>query len=268
MVGPLTEHIRRWDQAAVDRAPLIPWLELVYEPVTAWMIEAAHLRPGSRVLEVGAGSSAPSMRAAELIGPGGHVVASDISASALALPAAEGSHATISLVRCSMDRLPFEGATFDVAFSRWAIGRCGNPAPSICEVRRVLLPGGILLVADWSHDENAWAMLPNAVLRNLLVETESAPTTIDIAMLLEQCGFVIAERRRITVRFEFDGVDDLLSTLLVLSARFREHCRTSGKPTEDLLTAVDCASRKHIDDEGRRTIVADVVGIKAYSQVS
>ena len=60
---------RRWN-SALDR-----W----YGGVTRQMLDLARIRAGQRVLDVAAGAGEPAVSAAERVGPGGYVLATDIS---------------------------------------------------------------------------------------------------------------------------------------------------------------------------------------------
>jgi ubiquinone/menaquinone biosynthesis C-methylase UbiE len=56
-----------------------------FAPVVDAVMTRAGLTPGERVLDLGTGTGAVAERAAEIVGPGGHVVGVDISPQMLAL---------------------------------------------------------------------------------------------------------------------------------------------------------------------------------------
>src|ERR1700733_6882336 len=64
-------------------------------PVATWMIEAAGLQPGQRVLELAAGPGEVGFRAAALIEPGGTLICSDQSEAMVAV--ARGRAASLGL---------------------------------------------------------------------------------------------------------------------------------------------------------------------------
>ena len=60
---------RRWN----------PVLDRWYGEVTRQMLDLARIQPDQRILDVAAGAGEPAVSAAERVGPGGYVLATDIS---------------------------------------------------------------------------------------------------------------------------------------------------------------------------------------------
>ena len=60
---------RRWN----------PTLDRWYGEVTRQMLDLARIQPGQRILDIAAGAGEPAVSAAERVGPGGYVLATDIS---------------------------------------------------------------------------------------------------------------------------------------------------------------------------------------------
>lgn len=102
---------------------------------------------GARVLEVGCGS-APCSR--WLAGRGARVVGLDVSAGMLrhARAAAAATGTAVPLVQAGAERLPFAGMSFDIACSAFgAVPFVADSAAVMCEVARVLRPGGLWVFA-------------------------------------------------------------------------------------------------------------------------
>ena len=70
---------RRWDGAADALRIWWPAFEAFMAPVTDVMITQAHLHTGARVLDVATGFGEPAFTLAAVVGPSGHVVATDLS---------------------------------------------------------------------------------------------------------------------------------------------------------------------------------------------
>ena len=60
-------------------------IDRLFAPVVDAVMTRAALSAGERVLDLGTGTGAVAERAAEVVGPGGHVVGVDISLQMLAL---------------------------------------------------------------------------------------------------------------------------------------------------------------------------------------
>lgn len=127
-------------------------------------VEICGLRPGQRVLDVAGGTGDLSRKLASRVMPGGQVVLSDINESmlvrgrdrlldgGLALPA----------VRCDAEKLPFATDTFDCVTIGFGLRNVTHKEAAIAEMRRVLRPGGRLVVLEFSRVHGALRPLYDA----------------------------------------------------------------------------------------------------------
>jgi SAM-dependent methyltransferase len=119
------------------------------------------VRTGTHVLEVGAGSGRDS---AALARAGARVFLLDASAGALELAAlTDGEFRGRSLVLGDALGSPFPDATFDVVFHQGLLEHFPDPLPLLLENRRILKPGGILLV-DVPQTFHPWTVLKKALI--------------------------------------------------------------------------------------------------------
>jgi ubiquinone/menaquinone biosynthesis C-methylase UbiE len=99
---------------------------------------------GMSVLEVGAGTGRDGIELAAL---GAEVVSLDYSMPSLEMIGAQVGHGERVTLCCGdAFSLPFEEDTFDIVFHQGLLEHFRNPDDLIAENRRVLKPGGILLV--------------------------------------------------------------------------------------------------------------------------
>jgi SAM-dependent methyltransferase len=120
-----------------------------------------YVRTGTHVLEVGAGSGRDS---AALARAGARVFLLDASAGALELAAlTDGEFRGRSLVMGDALRSPFPDATFDVVFHQGLLEHFPDPLPLLRENRRLLKPGGILLV-DVPQTLHPWTVLKKTLI--------------------------------------------------------------------------------------------------------
>lgn len=128
---------------------------------TESLLLAADLRPGARLLDLGCGTGASSWLASARL-PGVSVTGLDTSEAAIARararervraattdPAADQPHAPSPpvFVRGSAVELPFEDASFDAVLAECVLSTLDKDR-ALTEIRRVLAPGGSLLVSD------------------------------------------------------------------------------------------------------------------------
>ena len=111
------------------------------------------LRPGQRVLDVGCGPGSITKGLAERVAPGGEAVGVDLDTAFVA--AARDAWSAVPGLRfeeADAAALPFDDASFDVAFLHAVLQHVESPAAVLAEVRRVVRPGGVVGVADADLD--------------------------------------------------------------------------------------------------------------------
>lgn len=132
------EHLRIEDLAAMDQ------FHALGLPATLMLAELAELKPGERVLDLGAGIGGPARVLAERFGA--HVSAVEpierFRRLAAQLNAATGLTDKIDLVDAHGDALPFDDGSFDLVWTQAVLPNVADLAPLAAEVHRVLAPGG------------------------------------------------------------------------------------------------------------------------------
>jgi ubiquinone/menaquinone biosynthesis C-methylase UbiE len=122
--------------------------------VDAWM-DALGLKPGDRVLEVGAGPGYVSMVLADRVGPEGLVYAVDTSAEALAhLERLQKERAVSQIQRILADAAALTPAGLSVhsALITMVLHHAKDPVGILRSVARLLPPGGLAVVAEFDPE--------------------------------------------------------------------------------------------------------------------
>ncbi len=151
---------RMWDTVAGGWGEHAAFVEQRGAEVTRALLELAQPRPGERVLELACGAGGVGIAAADLVGPTGEVVLSDV-APAMAAIAGERVRA-LGLTNVSTRRLDLEAIdepdrSFDVVFCREGLMLVPDPVQAAREIARVLRPGGRVAVAVWGpRERNPW----------------------------------------------------------------------------------------------------------------
>jgi SAM-dependent methyltransferase len=137
-------------------------------PVTNWMLDAAELAAGQRVLDLAGGPGELGIAAAPRVLPGGSVVCSDQSEKMVELARAQGEALGLTNVEYRVidaEWIDMELASVDVVLCRWGYMLMVDPAAAMRETRRVLRSEGRLVLAVWDDRKaNPWSLIPNAVL--------------------------------------------------------------------------------------------------------
>lgn len=112
---------------------------------------AGAIRAGDRVLDIGAGAGVDALIARRLAGPGGRVIALDLTAAMtrkLRDAADDRGIDQFDVVQASAERLPFSDASLDAITSNGALNLVPDKRRAVAEMFRVLRPGGRLQLAD------------------------------------------------------------------------------------------------------------------------
>ena len=112
------------------------------------LVQRAALRTGERVLDVACGTGIVARLAAKRVGGQGVVVGLDLNTAMLAVARAlPQSGATITWTEASVLAMPFPDATFTVVLCQLGLQFFPDRPQALREMRRVLVPGGRLLLS-------------------------------------------------------------------------------------------------------------------------
>jgi len=138
---------------------------------------------GMRIADVGAGTGFFALPAAELVGPGGHVYAADLSSEMLEDlqgKMEERRVSNVTPVRSTEDRIPLDDGSVDFAFLACVLHELDGPG-TLLECRRILKPHGRLGVVDWKKVEMEYGppkehRLDEDQARSILADSGFEPT--------------------------------------------------------------------------------------------
>jgi demethylmenaquinone methyltransferase/2-methoxy-6-polyprenyl-1,4-benzoquinol methylase len=124
-------------------------------------IAASGVRPGARVLDVAGGTADLARLFAARVGPTGSVVLTDINGAMLAAGRDRllNEGRLMPAVQCNAEALPFQSASFDCVSIAFGLRNVTRKEMALAEMRRVLRPGGVALVLEFSR---VWAPLKPA----------------------------------------------------------------------------------------------------------
>jgi ubiquinone/menaquinone biosynthesis C-methylase UbiE len=159
----------QWNKDGAAWRYWTPFLERWYGDVTRQMLDLARIEPDQHVLDIAAGAGEPAVSAAERVGPGGHVLATDISEGIIELArqvAGERGLKQVETRAMDGEKLDLPDGTFDAVLCRLGLMYVPHPAGALREWRRALKPGGHVAVAVFSSpDRNAWGAVPASIIR-------------------------------------------------------------------------------------------------------
>lgn len=109
------------------------------------------IRPGERVVDVGAGAGIDSLIAAKMVGPDGRVIGVDMTPAMLERArraASEGGFENVEFREGLMEELPVEDGWADVVISNGVLNLAPDKPRALGEMNRALRPGGRLQIGD------------------------------------------------------------------------------------------------------------------------
>ncbi len=159
----------QWDAAAEAWHRWGPTLARWLGPATETMLEMARVAPGDSVLDIAAGAGEQTIRAARRVGPGGRVLATDISESILAFAreaARLAGHDNIEARVMDGENLDVADGSFDVVISRVGLIYFPDQHRALTGMRRALKRGGRIAAITYSTAEkNRFFSIPVSIIR-------------------------------------------------------------------------------------------------------
>ena len=174
----------------------------------AFAISVARPRPGERILDVAAGSGDLAKALGRRVQPGGEVWLTDINHRMLERGRDRVLDAGLvaPAVQCDAERLPFAEACFDCVTVAFGLRNMTHKSEALAEMRRVLKPGGRLVVLEFSkvwkpleraYDLYSFRVLPwlgqrvagdASAYRYLAESIRMHPDQAELAGMFEQAG--------------------------------------------------------------------------------
>src|SRR5258708_37069708 len=138
----MAEELAFKDEAAAEYDHAFAHVTAYFMP---FLLRAAHIAPGMRVLDIATGTGLSAEAALAAVGPTGHVSAADVS-PAMAEKArqrlAKAPNASVSVE--DGPALSFADRSFDAVLCNLGLMFFPDPVRGLSEFRRVLRPGGCL----------------------------------------------------------------------------------------------------------------------------
>jgi ubiquinone/menaquinone biosynthesis C-methylase UbiE len=189
---PTARQKQVWDKAAPGYDKQIAFFEKIqFAGGREWL----GARARGRVLEVaiGTGLSLPHYPA------GAAITGVELSPAMLAIARQRATSLGLDadLREGDAEHLPFDDASFDTVVCALALCTIPRPATAISEMRRVLVPGGHLLLLD--HVASTWPPLYAAqwLLERITARTAGEHFTRRQLPLVQAAGFQVTETERL-----------------------------------------------------------------------
>ena len=231
-----------WDRSAggwnSQHSHIHDWLA----EATRALLDAAHISPGMRVLDIAAGAGDQSLEIARRVGPKGYVLATDISETILQFAKDNAQRAGLLNVETRLadaEALNTADARLDAAVCRLGLMFCPNPLLALQQAYRAVKPGGhvsVLVFSEPQHNPCIGILMSTALSHanepprdpfqpgGLL--SLGKPGLLDA--LFRTTGFTAVSATRVSAPFRLPSVADYLAFV-----------RSSASPIMQILGGLD-----------------------------
>jgi demethylmenaquinone methyltransferase/2-methoxy-6-polyprenyl-1,4-benzoquinol methylase/phosphoethanolamine N-methyltransferase len=156
-------------------------------------VDLAHVRPGEAVLDVGCGTGELTLAAKRRVGSQGAVHGIDAAPEMIAFARGKAHRqgVDVDFRPGVVEKLPFPDASFDVVLSSLMVHHLPDDLKreGLAEIRRVLKPGGRLLVVDMKRPTG----FVSRALTGLMLHRKMGFGVQDLPALMRDAGFTEVE---------------------------------------------------------------------------
>ena len=225
----------------------------VLGPWAPGLVELAELKQGERALDVACGTGVVARLAAPRVGTGGHVIGLDVNAGMLAvartLPPPSG--ATIVWIQGSATAIELDDASIDVVLCQQGLQFFPDKVAALREMRRVLVPGGRLLLSVWKSAGPYNTAVAEALERHADVyaankyrENRMVPDAEVLQQLLMEGGFSAIDIRSSVMTIHLPAIKEFVL------------CHLSASPVASAVAALTDSKREALAEQVRAALNA------------
>jgi len=201
-------------------------IEQVSAPGREWLLRELQAQDGDKVLELAAGVGDTGFEAAALVGDEGRLISTDFSPAMLEAARRRGAELGIKNVEYQVidaERMELDDDSVDRVICRFGYMLMADPAAALAETRRVLRPGGRLVLAVWGAPERNpfFTAIVGSMIQGGHLEPPDpdGPGMFSMAdpkrttALLEGAGFSDVRCEEVPVRFEIPSLDEYMALI-------------------------------------------------------
>lgn len=217
-------------------------IEKAHSPIKDELLERAALRPGEKVIDLGCGSGALTLDAAERVGPQGDVIAFDIADAFVARVKERAKDVPhISPIQGDAQSFGFSDVKSDAVISLFGMMFFPDPQVAFANIGNALKEGGRIVFVTWaSPQHNPWFSVPGKAVADALPEMPkpdpSAPGPMAFANvemvtdLLSNAGFGDVASEEVDTHLTPIGAAADITSMMLALGPFRGAVSEFAKP--------------------------------------
>ena len=276
-----------WDSVASGWQKWWKIFENGAQPVSDKLIELAKVKPSSKVLDIATGIGEPAITAANHVGNGGYVLATDLSPQMLLLAKERAKSLNVDSImefrEGDAETIALQSSLFDAALCRWGLMFLSNVNSGLSNIYKSLVDGGRFAAAVWSAPDRVPQLsIPMNIARRetnapLPPPGTSGPFSLADEKLLygsfEKAGFRNIQIEKVKVSFQFNTPEDFTKFTQDIAAPVNAMMKDQSKERSEQIwnmitqeiSKLTTAKNDNSDREGQ--VIVDneaicIVGIK------
>jgi len=186
------------------------------------LVELADVRPNSKVLDIATGIGEPAITAANRVGAGGYVLATDLSPQMLSIAkkraVSRNFENRMEFKEGDAETIDLQSCTFDAGVCRWGLMFISNIERGLLNIHKSLIDGGKFAAAVWSTaDKVPQLSIPMNIARSETNTQLPPPDTTGPFVLADEkllytvfelAGFRNIQLEKVNVTFKFDTAEN------------------------------------------------------------
>jgi len=222
------------------------WLApTIFGPWAVDLVARATPQPGERVLDVACGTGVVAREARRVLGTSATVVGVDLNAGMLDVARAREPDGAIAWYEASAQALPFADASFTLVLCQQGLQYFPDRAGALGEMRRVLAPGGRIVLSVWRAIEHS----PGFQALGQVWAHYVSPSAAVLP------PFVLGEGEELAAEVEAAGFRDVQSTV---ASRLLRYASLEEFVAPYIEASPMATAWSELDDQTRAAVVQDV----------
>ena len=231
----------------------------LFRPLAELTLRHVDVREGDRIIDVACGTGIVARLVAGKVGRSGTVVGIDLNAGMIAV-AKQNSPVTgadVEWRQGDVINLPFADASFDTAFCQQGLQFFPDKPAALKELRRILAPGGSMILTVWSSVSPLNAALADALTRYVSVAAAKsclAPFAFRdyrvIKALMVEAGFQHIKMETLVVERRLGPAEESIPRTIAGTPYANDVAKLDREIQEGLIKEAGEALRQYRVDDG------------------
>lgn len=231
----------------------------LFRPLAELTLRYVVVPEGSRVIDVACGTGIVSRLVAEKVGKSGTVTGIDLNAGMIEVAKQNSpmSGAAVEWRQGDVNALPFPDASFDIAFCQQGLQFFPDKLVALQEIRRVLAPGGSMIMTVWSEIPPLQGARADALAKYIsadVAKSSLAPFSFRnhdaIRALVVEAGFQAVQMETLVVESRIEPGAEPIRRGLAAQPYANDVAKLDSAKKDALVKEIEEALTKYRVDDG------------------